>query len=84
MPTIPIWLWKAWLAYVGIGTLIAAVWFGVMEGIAIKNAVAGDTLSEFVWSDHIPAVVFFLGMGLIIFGSLWLGLHFVSKGKWGI
>jgi hypothetical protein len=84
MPVIPRWLWQLWLAYVGIGTFIAVVWFGIMEGIAYFNRVSGDTLSEFVWSDHIPAVIFFMGMGFIVTGTVWLGLHFMSGGKWGI
>jgi len=84
VPTIPRWLWDFWLAYVAVALLIGAVWFGVMEGIAIKNAVAGDTLSEFVWADHLPAIIFFAAAGVLIFSELWLLLHFASGGKWGI
>jgi uncharacterized integral membrane protein len=80
MPTIPTWLWKAWLGGVG----IIALWFTVMEGIALINKIRGDTFSEFVWRDHLPAVLFFLGAGLVIFGTIWLLIHFVSGGKWGI
>jgi hypothetical protein len=84
MPIISTSLWKLWLTYVAVGTTIAVVWFGIMEGIAWCNRIDGDTLSEFVWAAHVPAVIFFMGMGFIIVGSLWLMLHFASGGKWGI
>lgn len=79
---IPEWYWRIWLCYVAVGTLIAIVSFAVPEGIAIKDT--SWTLSEFVWHKHVPAAIFFLGMGLITFGGLWLMLHFVSGGKWGL
>ena len=80
MPTIPRWLWDLWLLFL----LIGAAWFGVMEGIALANKVRGDTFSEVVWMNHLPAVVLFLGAGVIIFGTIWTLIHFVSGGKWGI
>lgn len=84
MPVIPRWLWDAWLGYVGVGLAIGAVWFGVMEGIALANRVAGDTLSELVWADHLPAILFFAAAGLVIASEIWLLIHFISGGKWGI
>jgi hypothetical protein len=82
MPTIPHWLWGVWAG----GILTLAAWFGVMEGIAIANGFRShDTLSEAVWEHaRLPAVVLFLGAGLVIFGTIWLLIHFVSKGRLGI
>ena len=83
---IPHWLWAAWAITGGVFLILwGAVWFGTMEGIAIANKEGGDTLSEVVWNHaHIPAALLFIGTGLIVFGSLWLMLHFASGGKWGI
>ena len=80
MPTIPHWLWGVWAS----GIVVLAVWFGVMEGIALANGFSShDTLTEAVWEHgHIPSVVLFLGAGLIVFGTIWLLIHFVSQGKW--
>lgn len=80
LPTIPHSLWVAWAG----GVLLLAVWFAVMEGIALINGDSSDTLSQIVWERKLPAVIFFLGAGLTIFGTIWLLVHFVSGGKWGI
>jgi len=82
MPTIPHWLWGAWAG----GIVLLLVWFGVMEGIAIANRKGtADTLSEVVWQHgHIPAAVFFIGAGIMVFATIWLMIHFISRGHWGI
>lgn len=81
MPTIPHWLWGAWAG----GIVILLIWFAAMEGIAIANGRSADTLSQAIW-DHgrLPAVVVFLGAGVVVFGAIWFLIHVVSKGKLGI
>jgi len=80
MPTISTWLWLAWAG----GVAVVIVWFAIMEGIALINGSSPDTFSQLVWHQRLPAVVLFLGAGLIVFGTIWLLIHFVSGGKWGI
>lgn len=74
-------LWIAWAA----GGVLWAVWFAVMEGIAIANGPKSpDTLSQRVWSLDLPAVFWFSIGGLAIGFVIWLTLHFFSKGTWDI
>ena len=77
MPTIPHWLWLLWV----LSGIAWGVWFGVIESIAIANGNSPDTLSQIIWGARVPAVIFFLGAGLIIFGTLWLLVHFASQGQ---
>jgi hypothetical protein len=64
------------------GILLIAVWFGIMEGIAKANAESGDTLSEAIWDhSHLPAVVVFLLVFLVMGLTFWFGIHIVTKGK---
>ncbi len=79
--TIQHWLWGLWAG----GMLLVAVWFGIMEGIAIANGDSRDTLSEAIWDhSHLPAAVVFLLAGIVVFGTLWFLIHIVTKGKLGI
>jgi len=81
MPTIPHWLWLLWF----LDGVVWAAWFGIIEGIAIANGThSPDTLSQIVWAQRLPAVLFFLGTGMVVFGAIWLLVHFASGGKWGI
>lgn len=82
---IPRWVWVAWLWYVLVGTSIAVAWFGIAEALAIRNGISGDTLSEFVWSHHVPAVLFIMFGGTLIGLIVWLlWMHFPSGGRWGV
>ncbi|MCJ7676829.1 MAG: hypothetical protein MUO35_03815 [Anaerolineales bacterium] len=81
MPTIAHWLWGLWAG----GIVALAVWFDIMEGIAMANGGSRDTLSEAIWDHtHLPAAVVFVGAGIVVFGAIWFCIHIVSKGKWGI
>ena len=81
MPTIGHWLWGLWAGSI----LLIALWFGVMEGIAIANGESRDTLSEAIWDhSHLPAAVVFILAGVVVFGVIWFLIHVVSKGKLGI
>lgn len=73
-------LWLAWVCYMSLGV----VGFLVAEFWTIFNKAPGDTLSEVVWALHVPAVVWFLGAGLVLGLVAWLVPHFISQGKWGI
>ena len=78
---IPHWLWAVW----AIAGVIWGAWFGVMEGLAIADKDPHDTLSWVMWEHaSLPAVIYFLGAGMIVFATIWLMLHFASGGKWGI
>ena len=88
MPYVPHCLWTMFgLCLLGAVVLFTS-WFGVMEGIAIANGSgqqSRDTLSEVLW-DHgrIPAVLLFLATFLLMGTEIWLLLHLISKGKWGL
>jgi hypothetical protein len=81
MPTIPHWLWLLWV----LDGFKWLAWFFVIEGIAIANGHhSADTLSQIVWAARLPAVLFFISAGVVVFTAIWLMLHFTSGGKWGI
>lgn len=62
-----IWLWAAWLAL-----------FLIIEGIAITNSEADDTLSEQVWTlMSASSFVKFSVAALLI----WLLYHFLWEGR---
>lgn len=75
---IPHWLWGAWT----VGIVALAVWFAVMEGIALANRAGGDTLTEVVRSLDVPPVVWFASAGLISGLLVWAVPHLI--GEWRI
>jgi len=78
---IPHWLWATW----GGTIVLVAAWGLTMEILAIADGNPNDTLSWVMWQhSHVPVVVYFLCAGLITFGTVWLMVHFISKGHWGI
>lgn len=73
-----------WMAWAGAGVLWT-LWFAVMEAVAVINGPKSpDTLSERVWALSLPAPVYFLAGGLLLGLVVWLALHFMSRGQWGI
>ena len=73
------WFRHSWLAL----GIVAALW-GVatltVELIALFNDRPDDTLSEVMWSLHVPHFLFFMAFGFLG----WVFVHFLSGGKWGI
>lgn len=73
-------VWLAWACYMALGVVA----FLVLEFWALLNSTPGDSLSEVIWSLHVPPAVWFLGAGLILGLVAWLVPHFVGGGRWGI
>lgn len=64
------WLWALWIAF-----------FLVVEGVAVFNERANDTLSSHIWY-LIKAQPYFVGIPLMLL-LLWLIKHFYTEGPWG-
>lgn len=81
-------MWLAWGVFVGVAFGIALVWFAIIEGIAIKDSLKGNTLSEVVWSLDLPVVLYIIAGGTLValqaITGCWLIVHFASKGRLGI
>ena len=74
------WLWIGW-----------GLAFAVIEGVALVNARAGDTLSEHVWAwlgvrrsgarpARTPRWTLRVARIIVLSGLLWLALHFATGG----
>jgi hypothetical protein len=68
-----------WAALGGVA-LVWVVTALVIEFMALHDPESGDTLSETVWSMHLPHVIWFVVAGFLA----WIVIHFLSGGKWGI
>lgn len=58
-----------------IGWVIWVAGFAVLEGLALANRQAGDTLSEHVWALLDVPVLWWIAAGAFV----WLGGHFFFK-----
>jgi hypothetical protein len=74
--TVWTWLWVGWGAY-----------FAVVEGMALANSTAGDTLSEHVWAflGYSGGVKYPTGWTrlrrfLVLAFLAWLVVHFLTGG----
>ena len=74
------WAWIGW-----------GVAFCVIEGVALANSRAGDTLSEHVWAwigvrrpgaapVRTPRWTLRVARTIVLSGLLWLALHFATGG----
>lgn len=74
------WLWIGW-----------GLAFAVIEGVALANSRAGDTLSEHVWAwlgvrrgrawpERTPRWTLRVARSVVLSGLLWLALHFATGG----
>lgn len=75
------WWWVLWSA---VGILWLALFFGLEMFAVFNRPGTADTLSERVWQLNLPNVVFFM-IGFALIGlAVWLIIHFLSDGKWGV
>lgn len=51
---------------------VIAAWF---------NRQPGDTISEIVWSSHVPGFLLIIATGIWVSVGIGLGIHFIARGR---
>jgi uncharacterized membrane protein len=74
-------LYLAALGLITVGVIIlltaevVAAWF---------NRQTGDTISEIVWSAHVPGFLLIIATGIWVSVGIGLGIHFIARGRAGL
>ena len=62
-----------------LGWLIILAQAGILETLAVRRHMKGDTFSELMWTIiHFHPVFMYVMAGIFV----WLIIHFLSGGKW--